>query len=368
MKALTMTRILQLIFFVMLCAASWSQSVGVRVQGTVKDNGKPIAGAEVIITNSDASATYKSKTDEDGVFEIQGVPTGTNYQLEVINSAGMKVFISSKQLAFNADGAEPVVVAIDTSDPGKTNLQGRLEKRRYTREEIEAMQAQMERAQAQNKLISQAIDAINAKDWQNAVPPLKQLIANDPGRYEFYQSLGEAQLNLAQYDDAIQSFEKGIEVANNNPSASADPANDPAKKKSRIAAMLVNEGNAFVRLRKTSEAIDAFTRATRIEPDYPVAQFNLCAMLFNAEKIDLALPACQKSISLQPERPDAYFIKARLLLARASRDKSSKDQSAAAAALKKYIDLAPEGPHVAEARELIKKISAAAPANPGTKK
>ena len=356
-------------FLIAVCAAaSWCQNGGAKVQGTVKDSGKPIAGAEVVITHPDSSASYKSKTDENGVFEIQGIPTGTNYQLEVINSAGLKVFVS-QQLAFNADAAGPAVLAIDTSDVNKTNLQAALEKRHYSREEIEALKAQNAKARQQNGLITAALEAINAKRWQDAIPPLKQLIADDPDRYEFYQSLGEAQFNLAQYDEAIQSFEKGIELANSNtPSGSANPAHDPVKKKARIASMLVNEGNAFLKLRKTNEAIDEFTRATSIDPDYPVAQFNLCAMLFNAQKIDAALPACDKSIALQPDRPDTYYIKANLLLARANRDKSSKDQSAAGAALKKYLDLAPEGPHVAKARELLMQIGAAAPANPGTKK
>jgi len=79
MKPLTMTQIFQFILFVMLSAAAcWSQSTGARVQGTVKDNDKPVAGAEVIITNSDSSAAYKGKTDENVAFEIPGIPTGAN--------------------------------------------------------------------------------------------------------------------------------------------------------------------------------------------------------------------------------------------------------------------------------------------------
>jgi tetratricopeptide (TPR) repeat protein len=231
------------------------------------------------------------------------------------------------------------------------------------------MKAQLERAQAQNGLINQAIDAMNAREWQKAIAPLKQLIANDPDRYEFYQSLGEAQLNLAQYDEAIQSFEKGIQVANGNAtSAVPNPANDPVKKKARIVSMLVNEGNAFVKLRKAGEAIGAFTRATEIEPASGVAQFNLCAMLFNAQKIDAALATCEKSIALEPQRPATYFIKGKLLVTRAKRDKNRKDQTSAAAALKKYLELAPEGPHVPEARELLTQIGVAGSANPGTAK
>jgi tetratricopeptide (TPR) repeat protein len=343
-----------------LCTATaWPQNAGTKVQGTVKDNGKPIAGAEVVITNSDSSAIYKGKTDENGVFEIAGIPTGRNYQLEVINPAGLKVFVS-QQLAFNADDPGPAVLAIDTSDVSKTNLQAAREKRHYSREEIEAIKAQRAKAQAENGLIRQAMEAMTAKQWENAIAPLKQLIAQDPDRYEFYQSLGEAQLNLGQYNEAIQSFEIGIKVANSNPvSTFPNPANDPAKKKGRIVAMLVNQGNAFVKLKKTSQAINAFTRATEIDANYGVAQFNLCAMLFNTQKIDAALPVCEKSIALDPGRADTYFMKGRLLFAKNKRVGNGKLQvpPGTAEALTKYLELAPEGPHTKEARDMLARIA-----------
>jgi tetratricopeptide (TPR) repeat protein len=360
MKPLTMTQIFQSILILTLCAASaLSQVVGARVQGTVKDNDKPIAGAEVVITNSDASAAYKGKTDENGVFEIPGIPTGNNYQLEVINPAGLKVFVSQK-LAFNADAAEPAVLAIDTSDVSKTNLQAALEKRHYTREEIDALKAQRAKAQAENGLIRQAVEAMTAKQWENAIAPLQQLIAYDPDRYEFYQSLGEAQLNLGRYDEALQSLEKGIQVARSNaPSSFSNPANDPAKKKSRITAMLMEEGNAFYKLKNVDKAIDAYTQAARNDPDSGVAQFNLCATLYNAQKIDAALPVCERSIALDPARADTYFIKGRLLFTKSKRagDGTLHAPAGTAAALNKYLELAPEGPHVKDARDMLAGIA-----------
>jgi tetratricopeptide (TPR) repeat protein len=339
-------------------AASWSQSTGVKVQGTVKDNGKPIAGAEIVITNSESSATYKSKTDENGIFQIAGVPAGRNYQLEVINSAGLKIFVS-QQLAFNAGNSTPPVLAIDTSDMSKTNLQAALEKRHYSREEIEAMKAQRDKAQAQNGLIKQALEAMTAKQWENAITPLKQLIAQDPDRYEFYQSLGEAQFNLAQYDDAIQSLEKGIEVAN---AAATFPnsANDPARKKARIAAMLVYEGNAFAKLKKTSQASNTFARATEIDPSNGLGQFNLCVMLYNAQNIDAALPVCEKSIGLDPLRPDTYFMKGRMLTLKSKRSEDGKLHAlpGTVEALWKYLMLAPAGPHADDAKKMLDQIGA----------
>src|SRR5262245_56788552 len=47
----------------------------------------------------------------------------------------------------------------------------------HTREQIEELKKQNERARSQNALIQQATEAMAAKNWQAAVAPLKQLIA-----------------------------------------------------------------------------------------------------------------------------------------------------------------------------------------------
>src|SRR5947209_6611459 len=141
----------------------------------------------------------------------------------VFNATGESVFKRSK-IQITGEGGAATEFKIDVSDTAKTNLGMANEagtkpssgnaaggQPKYTKEQIEAMKAQNTKAQSQNTLISQAVNAINAKQWQEAITPLQQLIAADPNRYEFYQSLGEAQFNLGQYDEAVQNFEKGIQ-------------------------------------------------------------------------------------------------------------------------------------------------------------
>lgn len=339
-------------------AFSWSQSPGAKVQGTVKDKGQPVAGADVVFINPDLPTTYRSRTDENGVFEISGLPTGGNYHMEITNASGLKIFVSDK-LAFNAEASGPAVLAIDASDVSKTDLYDAAVHRHYTPEEIAALKAQLAKAQTENPLIRQAVEAMMAKRWNDAIPPLRQLIAYDPDRYEFYQSLGEAHLNLGQYDEALQSFQKGIQIAGSNIAPSfPNPANDPEKKKTRVTNMLVDEGNAYLKLGKKSEAIAAFTRATKMDPNSAVAQFNLCATLYNMQKIDAALPVCEKSIALEPQRADTYFIKGRMLFQKKKTIGAAKVQvpPGTAAALKKYLELQPEGAHAKEARNMLAMI------------
>ena len=357
---------LLLAFFAGIC---WAQTAAAGARGTLKDNGRPLAGAQVILTSGDSGKTYKATADQNGAFEINDVVPGTNYKVEVLNASGQMVF-SRSNIALNTEGSAPAVLTIDTSDPSKTNL-GTGSEGHLTSEQMAALKAHLAKAQAQSALVTRAINAINAKRWQEAVAPLHQLIADEPDRYEFQQSLGEVQFNLGQYDAAIQSFEKGIHLANSIPVDPMNPATDPVKRKARVVSMLINEGNSFVKLRKSKEAIDAFSRATKADPTSEVAYFNLCAMLYNFHQTEAALPACNKAISLEPKHADAYFLKGSLLIEKSERDSTGKIKAVpgTAEALGKYLELQPDGPHAAQAKSMLAQIGAKVePAATETKK
>jgi tetratricopeptide (TPR) repeat protein len=225
-----------------------------------------------------------------------------------------------------------------------------------TPEQIEEIKRQSERASAMNALILQAQTAMINKKWQDAIPPLQQLIALDPGDWEFYSALGDAYLNLGQYDQAVNAYQKGIDAAESN--TRVDPNNvitDPAKKKAGEAKMLTNQGNAYLKMRKTDQAIAAYTRAANMDPNPATAFFNLCATQYNTGNVDGALAACNKAIALEPNKADAYFIKGSILVAASTTDKNGKVTAppGTAEAFKKYLELAPNGAHVDDVKQML---------------
>ena len=374
MKKNSIYMMLAVMLLAFSATAMWSQAVGQRATGVVTDNGKPAAGLQVILTNEDNGRSYKTKTDKNGGFDLIGIGIGTNYKLELFSTTGESVFKRGK-IQITGEGGAVNEYKIDISDASKTNLGMTNEvgtkpsgsgaaasgQPKYTKEQLEAMKAQNAKAQSQNALISQAVNAINAKQWQEAIPPLQQLIAADPGRYEFYQSLGEAQLNLGQYDDAVQNFEKGIQAANSNTTVDPkNPATDPAKKKARVANMLTNEGNAYLKLKKSKEAVEAFTKAAEMDPNPGTAYYNLCATQYNTGNSEGALTACDKAIAADPNKADAYFIKGSLMLGNSKTDKDGKLEAPAgtAEALNKYLELQPDGPHAGDVKQMLAAIGA----------
>ncbi len=188
---------------------------------------------------------------------------------------------------------------------------------------------------------------------------MQQLIALDPNNWEFYSALGDANLNLGQYDQAVSSYQKGIGAAESNTTVDPkNPGNDPASKKAGEAKMITNQGNAYLKMRKTDQAIAAYTRAANMDPNPATAFFNLCATQYNTGNTDGALAACNKAIALDPTKADAYFIKGSILVAGSTTEKNGTVVAppGTVEALKKYLELAPNGGHVDDVKQMLEFI------------
>ena len=235
----------------------------------------------------------------------------------------------------------------------------------------EAPSRQNEKNTAMNVLVQQANVAINAKDWQGAISPLQQLIAIDPAQWQSYSGLGDAQMNLGQYGQAIETYEKGIQAAESNTTLDPKiPSTDPAKKKAGIGHMLTSEGNCYLKLKKNKEAIAAYSKAAAMDPNPGLAYFNLCATMYNTGDVEGAISACEKAIAADPNKADAYFIKGSLLIAGSTTDKNGRVQAppGTVEALKKYLELAPNGPHAKDVKDMLEYVGSKVEATGGNTK
>jgi tetratricopeptide (TPR) repeat protein len=245
-----------------------------------------------------------------------------------------------------------------TGQPGQQQqAQPRPEPPKYTKEQIEEMAKQNERARNQNALIKQAMEAMAAKNWQAAVAPLQQLIADDPDNWQYRSAMGDVQFGLGAYDQAVAAYEKGIGLAQGAPDDAKNPT-EVLKKKAAIGKMLTQQGNAYLKLRKNTEATAAFTKAASLDPNPATAYFNLCATQYNVGNVQGALDACSKAIAADPNKADAYFIKGSLLIGESKTDSSGKLMAppGAAESLKRYLELAPNGAHANDVKQMLSFI------------
>jgi tetratricopeptide (TPR) repeat protein len=336
--------------------AAFPQATLTRVSGKVTNAGQPVANAQITFTNLNTGRTFKGKTDKNGSYEIVGLER-TNYQVEVSSASGEKVYTSKQGITGEANGQMGGMQQLDIDiSPGSGGQP------KYTKEQRAEIEKQNEKARSMNELINQVNAALNARNWEGAIPLLQQLSTSDPNRWRFTQSLGDAQLNTGQYEQAVDTYEKGIQVAQGFASGNVkDPKNpdaDPAKAKAGVAQMLTNEGNAYLKLHKNQEAVAAFTKAAEMDPNPGTAYFNICATQYNSGNTDGALAACDKAIAADPNRADAYFIKGSLMVAQGKMDKSGKYEAppGTAEALNKYLELAPTGPHANDVKQMLQFI------------
>jgi hypothetical protein len=71
-----------------------------------------------------------------------------------------------------------------------------------------------------------------------------------------------------------------------------------------------------------------------------------------------ALDACGKAIAADPNKADAYFIKGSVLIGESKTDASGKliAPPGAAEALKRYLQLAPNGAHADDVKQMLSVI------------
>ena len=203
-------------------------------------------------------------------------------------------------------------------------------------------------------LLDQANAALKARRWQEAIPLFRQVIEQAPGRWEAFQGLGKAYLNLGRYQEAIDTFEAGVAACQ----AELRGGAPKDRLKSALGQMFVGEGNAFLKLGQPQSALACYTKAADIDPNPGQACFNLAATLYNQGQMGAAVTYCVRAIALDQKRADAYFIKGSALFGTSSLD--ARNQLVVPAgtreALENYLRLAPEGGHAADVKAMLEAM------------
>ena len=291
------------------------------VSGQILDReGHPMAGAEVLYTNVgmlDRTTTqitegkgkiYKIKTDKNGKFSLMGVEYGV-YQIEITAPDGSHVYSGKKNIGDIADTEVKAqnVLNVDLStyngpaEPGgATNLAAG----KKTKEQQELIRQENAHAAKINKLMAQYHTAVGIEDWVNAISLIKQLIALDPNRWEFYQNLGTLQSNQMQYPEAAESFAKGIEVAQKT----LKNASDSDRALTNIGDLLLAEADCFNRMEKVDEAVALYDKAASVYPRPFLAKYRACNALSSSGKYEAAIEKCNLAIAEDPAQWGTYQV------------------------------------------------------------
>jgi tetratricopeptide (TPR) repeat protein len=297
-----------------------------EVKGDTLDmRGKPIASALVVYTNIDNKKTYSVKTDASGNFIIVGLMLGT-YDVRITRSTGEQIYTGRKRV-YAVDRQAANIIQIDLSlIPTKASLApflgvkaeelqkaswrntGETVPRELTGEQREELRKENALIASYNELTPQAQQAIKAQDWPQAAALLQQLIKIAPYKWELYQNLGSIQRRLGQFQDAVQTLEKGIQILADVQDQKLNQKEDLNKARAAAVQMRIEEGETEVAMGHPEEAASQFRTAVQLNPKSALAFLHLCTAEYNSGHPDSAIEACTRAIALEPARSENYQV------------------------------------------------------------
>ena len=306
------------------------------VKGFVKDQGKPIVGAQVEMVNTDNGRKVSLKTDKGGNFFSIGVPMGT-YNI-TISQDGKQIWNASKYQVQVGDN-QPIEVDLAKERASNANNPANAEQAA----KIEAAKKENEKIGNLNTLLKQAQEAMQANNWDQAIQLMQQAAQADQTHDIIFGKLGDAYLGAKKYPESIEAYQKAIQL-------------DPNK-----AAYHNNMAQALAKSNQTDKAIAEYDTAAKMEPAQAATYyFNEGAVLTNTGKLDDANAAFDKAIAADPNKADAYYWKGINLMGKAKTGADGKFEAPAgtAEAFNKYLELQPDGKYAQPAKDMLASIGA----------
>jgi tetratricopeptide (TPR) repeat protein len=301
------------------------------VKGSAKDTeGKPITDATVDLENIENGHKISLKLNSKGEYFSVGIPAGT-YNFRLVKN-GQPI-----------DGFNKVPIA---AGPEQT-VNFDLKKDRGSAADAEQMKkyeeakAANEKIKGLNATLQQARDLEKAGNYDQAIAVLKPAAEQNTDKDLLWASLGDAYRGAKQYPEAVEAYQKAIQL---NPQSGGY--------KNGLADCYAKSG-------QTDKAIAEWNSAAQAEPaNAAMYYFNEGAVFTNTGKVDDALAAFDKVIATDPTRADAYYWKGVNLMAKATTGKDGKFVAPAGTAesFQKYLELKPDGPMAQPAKDMLASL------------
>ena len=276
--------------------------------------------------NSNRSIFGDLKVDESKVTGVQPI----SFEVILYNQGGMRLdhqWVSSNgryrffvvtgiyYLAVEADGTEVARLRVDMLSPLVTTLQRDIElewrpkpgSEKMARPGVVSAADLYKRSAATEKLFSKAAQAIDKKDYNQAVLYLRQILDLDAGDYQSWTELGTVYLIEQKSADAENAYLKAIQI-------------QPA-----YLLALIDLGKLRLGLKKFDGAIDILTRAVKVRPDSADANYLLGEAYLQIKKGSLAIGYLNEALKLDP----IGMAEAHLRLAALYHGAGMKDKAAA---------------------------------------
>lgn len=352
--------------FMLFAGASFAQIAA--IEGDVKGpDGQPLKGAVILIERQDMKGTYKgAKTDKKGHYIYNGLPFPGTYTVSVFvddqkrdQTAGVRTALGDpvnvsfdlKASAAQQQSAQAAVAAGTATPEQERGLTK--EQKAELEKQAKENAATMAKNKALNDSFNAGKDALTAKNYDLAIESFQKGVEMDPNQNVIWANLADAYVGQAAtktgadqqaaLDKALEAYTKAIALKPENP------------------AYHNNYALTLAKAKKFDEAQAELNKAAQLDP--PQAgryYYNLGAVYVNNGQAAAAEVAFKKSIEANPNYADAQFQYATALSAKLSTGADGKVVAPEGMkdALDKYLELDPMGQFADAAKGMLQMIGA----------
>ncbi len=360
----------------------WAQTA--TLEGNVKDQtGQPLKGAKIVLNRTDIKGHYEVKTDKKGHWLYTGLPGNATFDItcevngQVMDKVnGVKAGFGSDNPPVNFDLQRTAQAQQAAQQANNTGQLTQEQARGMSKEQKAQMEAQMKQRSEEMKKNKELNDAFNAAQdamkqaaaqpdkaqktplYQTAVDKLTQatkMELSPQNKVAVLDSLGEAYYGLAQTqtgDDRTKSLDGAIDAYKQSLTIKPDDA-----------AVYNQLGNAYGAEKKISEATEALNKAVQLNPGNAQgaakAYFNMGANLVNSGQAANASEFFKKATDADPSYAEAWYQLGSTSMMKGTVDPKTGQQSyppETGPALKKYLELQPNGSHAQEASAMLQAL------------
>jgi tetratricopeptide (TPR) repeat protein len=325
------------------------------IHGHVQDPaGTPIANAQVQVSTDGKTPLYTFNTDPNGDYKGDTIKPGSYVVTMYIkgpNDANYKPVDRFESVKIDA-GAN-VVQDFDLSRPDYIKKLSPEEQKQLADAKSKNAGIVKENAQVKNLNadLASARQDIKDKKFDDAATLMQRDTTAKPDAAVLWVELAIAQNGQKKYDDAIISAKKAID------------SNATSKKPSpEIEGAAQNTlGEAYAGKNQIPDATAAYDAAAKAQPANAGMFYSNEAIVLakSGGNADAVAAAADKAIAADPSKPVPYYLKGQALIAKATVDPKTNRIIAPPGceeAYEKYLQLDPNGPMAADAKNILEQI------------
>ncbi|HUS20035.1 MAG TPA: tetratricopeptide repeat protein [Terriglobales bacterium] len=368
MKTKWMSGVAMAALLLAMSAQAFAQAGTTKIRGELKDDaGQPIVGAVVQMSHKETGRKITLKTDKKGEFYSLGVTSGT---YDVLVTKDGKTIWTIGNFPVRLTPEDLVVLKIDLAKEKKAAVaEGQSKMSEEQKKHIEQVQKENAKIGNLNKMLAEGQAALDAGNFDQAIATFQAAATADPSRDLLWARLGDAHNTAAKkttdaaarkqhYAEGAVAYRKALEIATAAPAEGA--AAKTLKTPAALGAYYNNLGESLGKSGDSAGALQAYDKAVETDPvNAAMYHFNKGATLTNMNKVDDAIVAYDKAIAADPSRADSYYYKGINLLNKATmKGNEMVTVPGTAEAFNKYLELEPDGPLAAQAKEMLAAMGA----------